>query len=343
LGLFVEYLRQSHSDYPSYIREPISIITMKHFILPLLLCTSISAYAQKTFPCAGSIILLMDSASAAATNLQPDAYSHELTSFDLAIRFDKMPETLKQEDYLKKAATSVRDWPDDEQAKLKDAFDQIDAFVKKTGVHLHLPDTVKMIKTTAAEEFGAEGYTRGNRIMLNTKAEPIGLHLVAHELWHVISRLNEPLRNEAYAVFHFRPCNNIAYKPALHNQVITNPDCPFLQHCVRIEKDGSKQDVAPILYSKDAYKQGAVMLQGASVGLLALTGDDHHKQPLMKDGQPVVYELEAVPDFTKQIGMNTAYVLHVEEIVAEHFASLAEGRQLKQMEYVAGLKTVLMK
>ncbi len=320
--------------------------TRKHIPTVAALCLAMHiapAWSKQiTFPCAGSTIVLMDSASAANINVQADAYTRELTPFDLAIRFDKTPDKLSQRDYLHKAAVDARNWPADEQAQLRLAFGRIDSFAKASGVRLHMPDTVKMIKTSGGEEFGAEGYTRGNRIMLNTAAQPIGLHLVAHELWHVISRGDEKVRNDAYAVFHFKPCNNIVYKPAMHNHVITNPDCPYLQHYVHIDKDGAGSDVAPVLYTKEDYHPGFVAMQSASIGLLALTGDDAHKQPLMKDGEPVIYEIETSPDFMKQIGMNTQYLLHIEEIAAEHFAALVGGMKLRQMEYVEGMKAALM-
>jgi hypothetical protein len=285
----------------------------------------------------------MDSASAAVINSQPDAYTRTLTPFDLSIRFDKALGSLKQEDYLRKAAAEVHNWPEDEQAKLKDAFEKIDAYVQRTGARLHMPDTVKLIKTSGGEEFGAEGYTRSNRIMLNSAAQPIDLHIVAHELWHVISRTNEGIRDDAYAVFHFKPCNNINYKEALKGQVITNPDCPTLQHSISVQKDGKSIEVVPVLYTKQAYSPGFSAMQNASIGLLALTGDDKHKQPQVEDGKAVVYEFNDVPDFFQKAGMNTQYILHIEEITAEHFAALLSDAKMRQMEYVEGLKAVLMK
>jgi hypothetical protein len=317
---------------------------MKYFLSSLCLLAVLHADGKPiSLRCAGSTIVLMDSTSAALDNSRPDAYTATLTPFDLAIRFDKAPGSLSQKDYLSRSAHEMRDWSADEQSKLKEAFGQIEAYVKKTGLHLHMPDTVKLIRTAGAEEFGAEGYTRGNRIMLNTGVQPIDLHLVAHELWHVISRMNENVRNDAYAVFHFKPCNNIDYKGALKGQVITNPDCPTLQHYVSVSKDGKTVDVAPVLYTKEAYSPGFSAMQHASIALLALTGDDSHKQPMMKEGQAVVYEFNDVPDFFQKAGMNTQYVLHIEEITAEHFAALLGDVKMRQMEYVDGLKAVLIK
>jgi hypothetical protein len=299
-----------------------------------LLTIQYAAGKSITFACAGSTIALLDSTEAAIVSARPDTYTREHTSFDLAVRLNKAPGEATEAEYLQAAAANVRSWSAEEQAALRREFAAIEAAATANGLNLHLPDTVKMIRTTAAEEFGAEGYTRENRIMLNTSVQPISTHLVAHELWHVISRGNAALRNRAYAAFHFKPCNNIVYKPAFDNQVVTNPDCPFLAHYVTLEKDGRQQDMALIFYMKG---------QGLALGLLALTGDDRHKEPLLKDGKAVVYELDDVPDLVKKVGKNTDYMLHVEEIAAEHFAALMTGKQFPEMDYVAAVKSALTK
>jgi len=293
-----------------------------------------------SFTCAGSTILLLDSTQAARENKQTDVYTDSHTDFDLEIRLNKA-DNVAEKEYLALAAKEAGNWTPAEEAQLRKAFATIDSVAHATGMHLHLPDTVEMVRTHGKEEFGAEGYTRANRIMLNTEAQPIDLHLVAHELWHVISRKNAVLRNSAYAVFHFKPCNNITYKPALHDRVITNPDCPFLMHYITIQADGKPLDGALILYSKTGYKAGNGLQDYAAIGFLALTGDDAHKQPLLKAGEPVIYELNTVPDLFQQIGMNTQYLLHIEEITAEHFSALMGGTTMRQMEYVNGLGKVL--
>ncbi len=311
-------------------------------LLPAL-CIGLPAAARTlaSFRCAGATIVLLDSTEAATLNSRSDAYTRSHTAFDRAIRLNKAAGTTES-DYLQAAARSVRSWPADEQAQLRRAFASIDSFARSSGIPLHFPDTVKMIKTSAAEEFGAEGYTRDNRIMLRTEAQPVSTHLLAHELWHVISRHDAKLRDRAYAAFQFKPCNNIDYKPALKNKVITNPDCPDLRHYVTIEQDGRAYDVALMLYSGKDYQPGYGMEQYARIGLLALTGDDAHKQPLLQDGAPVIFELTDAPDFMKKVGMNTPYLLHVEEITAEHFAALVTGKELPQMEFVESLKGALI-
>ncbi len=318
---------------------------MRSFLAFLLtLCCAANLSARTTyFPFGKTTIALLDSAEAAAVSKQPDAYTAEHTPFDLAVRLGG--EGFKERDYLAASAKNVRNWPQKEATAIRAAFAEIHKKAEADHLALHVPDTVKFIKTTAAEEFGAEGWTRGNRIMLHTEAQPISTHLVAHELWHVISRYNADLRNEAYAVFGFKPCNNVVYKPAMHNRIITNPDCPFIAHYITIkDKNGTKHDGALMFYSKADFKPGHNFMQDyADIGLLEITGDDGHKTPLLKDGEPVVLELETMPDLFAQVGKNTEYLLHIEEVAAEHFSALMTGKKLSQMQYVEGVRKVLTK
>ena len=316
--------------------------TLLSFCLTLL-CTSFVAARTAYFAFGSSTIALLDSADAAAQSRQPDAYTAEHTPFDLAVRLGH--EGATEAEYLAAAAANVRNWPDAEATALRKAFAALAKKATAEGLDLHVPDTVHLIKTTGAEEFGAEGWTRGARIMLNTDAQPVSTHLVAHELWHIISRYHADLRTKAYAVFGFKPSNKVVYKPAMRNRVITNPDCPFIAHYITVKTpDGGSHDGALMLYSKSDFKPGHNFLQEfAAIGLLELTGDDAHKTPLLKNGEPVVLELEELPDFFAQVGGNTQYLLHIEEIAAEHFAALMTGEKLPEMGYVERVKGALGK
>jgi hypothetical protein len=81
----------------------------------------------------------------------------------------------------------------------------------------------------------------------------------------------------------------------------------------------------------------------AALGLLALTGDSPDMKPLLKDGAPVIYELNEVPELFRQISINTEYVLHPEEICAEHFAQLVSNESVRQPEFLQAVKDVLNK
>lgn len=302
------------------------------FLLFLILAGSVRA-TDIYFSFAGKTVHMADSASAAALVLPPDNYTRELSPFDLAIRLNR--EGSQESDYLAAAAANVQDWREGEELQLRNIFRHLDSLLQSAGYYFPLPDTLHLISSGTKEEFGAEGYTRNNMILLNTSVLPLSRQLVAHELFHVMSRYHPKWRDAMYAVFHFKPCNNISYKPAFSGKVITNPDCPYLMHYITVPIDGKKQDLSLVLYSGIDYKSGGSINDYARLGLLALEGKAQKKKPvLQKNGQPLVYELDQVPDFFNQVGKNSAYILHIEELCAEHFAALCSGQQLPQPEYL---------
>jgi hypothetical protein len=317
---------------------------LQRIILFLLLLLNSAAYAgvSLTFPFAGSTVELLDSAGAAAVNSQSDAYTRALQPFDLLIRFGK--DKAAEKDYLAMAASQVRSWPAEEQAALKKAFAEIEAFLEDNNVKLSLPASIQMIKTAGKEEFEAEGYTRGNRIMLCTgPRQKVTTHLVAHELFHVYSRMNENKRDEVYAIFGFKKCNRINTAAAMQNRLITNPDCPFIEHYITVPVAGKPKDLVLQLYSQKDYRADYNLGDYMNVALLEVSGSDKSKQPVLQAGTGKLYQIDEVPQLMKQISSNTPYILHPEEISAEHFALWIIGQQVPESAYFDRLKAVLAK
>ncbi len=315
-------------------------MTLRIYRLTILCIGLLAAYgraeAYRQFSCAGSLIRLVDSSEAALLNQQADDYTRALTDFDLSARLNRAS-GLKMEDYLTKSAESVRSWNAEQENQLQQSFQKIDSASKALGIALHLPDTVILICTNAGEEFHADGWTRLNRIMLNPSAGAVSTAVVAHELWHVISRHNKELRDRAYGVFQFQPCNAVDYKSPFKYKVITNPDCPDVRNYVSLDMG----DVALMIRAARDFQPNLSLNEYAEPVLVALTGDDTNKRVLMKDGKPVFYSLDQVPDFFKKVGQNTPYLLHIEEITAEHFVALIIGRRVRQPEFVTALHKVL--
>lgn len=305
----------------------------------LLIASQKASGKSSYFSVFGVTIMVADSAAGAKAAGTADEHTAMLTPFDLAIRMDKEGATVK--DYLNTAARNARNWTTLQQGELRTAFAGMETYLKLQQIKLRLPDTVMLIRTTAGEEFGAEGWTRGNLIMINAAAG-VSAHLLAHELFHVLSRYDTTVRDAAYAVFGFQPSNNIVYKDVIPN-AITNPDAPYLAHYVRLNVEGQQRDAALLLYSKSGYQSGKGLQDYAALGLLVLEGNDTGKKPLLKNGKPVIYELDQVPDLFKKIGGNTQYILHPEEIAAEHFATLLTGKSYPQQEYLDGMVRALKK
>jgi hypothetical protein len=310
------------------------------FSIVALAANTVQAKVLMQFPFNGVTVELLDSAGAAAENSKSDEYTKAQTSFDRQIRLGMVTNT--EQDYLKRAASQARSWSEEDQQKIKKSFGEIDSFLKANNIKLNLPAKILMIKTAGKEEFEAEGYTRGNRIMLCTgPRQPIDAHLVAHELFHVYSRFNNKKRDDIYAIFGFERCKRINTAAAMKGRMITNPDCPFIDHFITLKTGDKTMDMVLQLYSKNDYKPEYTLGDYANIGLLQVEGSGMNKMPVMKDGAGVVYELGQVPDLFRRISGNTSYILHPEEISAEHFAMWVISQKVPQPEFFEKLKAAL--
>jgi len=278
-------------------------------------------------------IQVADSTDAARFITQKDDYTASFSTFDVQGRFrDKKKHT--EAEYLAMAGKEMLTWTTDEQEEIKKSFDKIASAIQGANMKLELPDTVLVIKSTCMEEFGASGYTRKNGIILN-KNEGVGVALMSHELFHVLSRHNAALRDKLYENIGFKPCNRINIYKAMNGLNITNPDCPVISHYVTVDS----QDMVLVLHSKKPYEGGNVFADDyVDVSLLVVAGDKNNKKPVMKDGKPLLYKIDEKLQLFTIVGTNTPYVLHPEEICAEHFSALVTGKEVNEPEYLDRMK-----
>lgn len=305
------------------------------FIISLITVSAQSVNAEG-FKFLNSTIEFADSASAATTLATNDYYTGLLTKFDVQSRLQDTHKTTEQ-DYLDNAEHQTLSWNNAERLRIKKAFDSIAQFITANNMVLELPPVIQMIKTTGKEEYNAEGYTRTNHIILKQdKDYPTGI--VAHELFHVFSRYDERTRNALYGVIGFKRCNPIDLS-CFHGLNITNPDCPTISHYITV--DG--EDMTLVLYGAKPYAGGNMFEEYMKIGLLELELKGNNRVAKLKDSQPVILELKDVPDIFDQIGRNTPYLLHPEEIMAENFAKLVTGKQVAEPIYLQRIKYVLTK
>ncbi len=300
----------------------------------VLLFYSVNTFgASHYFKFLNVTVQVADSADAARFITQKDDYTSSFSTFDMQGRF-RDNENHTEAEYLAMAGKQMRTWTPAEEEKIKNAFEEIATALHEGKMNIQLPDTVLFIKSTCIEEFGAGGYTRKNAIILN-KEEGVSTSLVAHELFHVLSRHNPALRDRLYENIGFKPCNLIDVSKAMNGLNITNPDCPVISHYVTV--DG--EDMVLVLHSKKPYDGGGVF-EGdyIDISLLVVAGDDKNKKPLVKDGKAVTYKLDEKLQLFSIIGSNTPYVLHPEEVCAEHFSALVTSQKVNEPEYLEKMK-----
>ena len=301
------------------------LLTLAISILACLSAALIGS-AATNISMGGNCLAHFATASEAAEILtRKDDFIQRLSAFDRAARM-KTDRTVSQDEFLAFAKASVASWTDAEKGKVETAIGQIRPALE--ALSLPLPKTIALLKTTGAEE-GQAFYTRDTAIVFPegqlTAANATPLEkTIAHELFHILSRENPAIREALYQAIGFIPCAEIQLPASLQARKITNPDAPRNDHSIRLRVDGQEVAAVPILFSAaekyDTHRGGEFFSYLQFQFLILENGSGSFSA-----GE--VVPPSRVSGFFEQVGRNTDYVIHPEEILAENFALLVLNQQ----------------
>jgi len=279
-----------------------------------------------------------------------DDFTRRMSPFDRQARL-KAAGAVSGAEHRAFAARSVLEWSDRDRRRIAEAMRGLDARFTELGVGF--PKRVLVVKTSGDEEGGA-AYTRGEAIMLPAKilgsATPVLRRLLCHELFHVLSRSAPELRRKLYASIGFEPCGDVTLPGDFERRRITNPDAPAFDHGIRVRVDGVERWMVPVLWSQTAdydAKAGQAFFETMEFRLMAvrLEGDPVRGVPeIDAGGAPIMTKPEDAGGFFEQVGRNTGYLIHPEEILADNFEILVAGeRRTPNPEIVRRLGELLRK
>ena len=300
-----------------------------------LLCLNLSGLAQIN-------LRFVDAAEAAQLLATEDATTNQWSKFDYEARLGR-PGGTKQEliDFISQQA---RNWSENDKQIMQAAADALNRTINEQHLNLPLPKEIKILKTTMAEEGGAGGYTRKDYIVIEEKVEKFSpataQYLLAHELFHILTRNNPDFRQRMYTLIGFSIADREFERPAdLRDVLITNPDVNRFDSYATFTIDGEKKPCAMVIYSSKPYEGGS-FFKYLTIGLVPLKDG----KPEQKDGKTQVYPISRASDFFEQVGRNTNYIINPEEILAENFAAvMLDKQQAKTPELYEKIRVELKK
>jgi hypothetical protein len=274
-----------------------------------------------------------------------DEFVRHLSPFDRSARM-KSDKAVSEEEYLACVGKNVADWTAEETRAVKTALQEIQS--RLGDLSPAFPPTIQMIKTTGAEE-GNAAYTRGTAIILpknelGKKPNELG-KLICHELFHVLSRHDPKLREELYSMIGFVRCDDLEFPTELAARKITNPDGPQNDHFIRLEIEGHKRAAIPVLFAKaETYDvgRGGEFFEYLDFQFLVVDVSSPRPKVVYENSAPKLVGPRAVSGFLEQVGKNTQYLIHPDEILADNFALLILGEQkVASPEVLQKMKTIL--
>ncbi|MBX2844830.1 MAG: hypothetical protein KTR13_01345 [Saprospiraceae bacterium] len=278
-----------------------------------------------------------------------DVYTQGLSKFDFASKTGK-PGAI-EEDYLAHAKGEVLEWKAKEIERYTEVLEELEeALDAAIGVKFNLPKTIYLVKTTADEEGGAAGYTRGAYIVVGqSRAKDSAKDVkdfMLHELFHIISRFNPELRQSLYNVIGFTVVNEIELPKKTADFIISNPDAPILDSYINIaDNRGKYRKAGMIIYSDEKYEKGS-FFDYLKIGFVELEEKDGTWVAKTDPDNPdkaMVFELRNfIKGLVEQAGRNTEYIIDPEEILAENFVlAVLDNKAVPNPEIVKEIQSIL--
>lgn len=312
---------------------------LSHWILSVLLCCiSFTASAQKKIS-----YRFATRAEAQMLITDIDNFTNRLNSFDINLRLGK--ENGRKSELLRLAMNETLNWSETEKKKITAAFKSLQAKIDKQKLKIKYPQEVILVKTSMKEEMNVAAYTRRNWIALGEKyineSTPENLeYLLAHEMFHLLTRSNKDFKKSVYSVIGFNVTDRELFFPIdIIEKRISNPDIEMYDSYAEFTINGQKQKCSMMIYSAIPFSAGKTLSDYLSVGLIPLNDS---LIPLQENGQTVIYSIDQAEDFYQKIGKNTEYIINPEEILADNFAYLVtQKKNLPNPEIIQKIAAIL--
>jgi len=255
-----------------------------------------------------------------------DDYIRALSPFDRSF-MSQTPGEVTPQAFAQHLASLPVDWTASEMQLVEDVVQAVG--LKLQPYDLDLPPTISLVKVQGGPELP---YTRGSFVVVPAPVLQLGASdletIVTHELFHILSRHDPGLRQQLYAIIGFTECPELAYPAELADLKLTNPDTPLVNQAIKVSVFGQPYDVVPITYSPVPYSSGMGTnpLAFVTFKLLAVQTGPGETLPLYWNGKPFTLDVAQVPSYLAQVGMNTQYLIHPDEILADNFVQLIQGK-----------------
>lgn len=261
-----------------------------------------------------------------------DEYVRASTPLERSAKL-KTAEPVDEERFARHMQDAAQEWTQEQRQRIAPVLEGLTRFLG--GVKWRIPERILLIQAGAALEEDSP-HTRANAIVMPAsylaRGPNVLAHVLVHETFHVLTRNNEPLREQLYAAIGFGRCESVVIPDEIARLAITNPDTVESRHTIAVRYRGEPVEALPyIRFPSERVDPRKGFLSQLEVAWLLVdrqgTGCRAREGPQARGVSPD--ELEGLYE---QIGRNTSYLFHPEEILAENFALLVYrslGRPLK--------------
>ena len=312
-------------------------------LLISLVCALSPVFAQKKTSLENVNFVLATKAQAKKLLASDDEFISAQSDFDRSARL-KVSKKVSKEEYLKFVSEQALDWTKDEKITFGETFKKIKELGKP--YNLEFPETVYFVKTTGREE-GMASYCRNKSVVVISQPMALEkenlLNLCIHELFHIYSKNNLDVREKLYNSIGYFKTGSLELPASLKKIKITNPDSVVNNYYFSGTVNGKTTNVMPLLLAGSPYdeKKGGEFFE-YMVFLFAEVELGDVCTIATENGNLKLIQFDQVTDYMEKVGMNTEYIIHAEEILADNFVILLNGTtDIPSPQVIASMKEIL--
>ncbi len=268
-------------------------------------------------------IIFADQTEARTILMRRDQFVQHMTNLDRQLRMGST-EPVSEDEFLRQLGKQAQAWSADEILRIRQALDPL---ANRFATFRSLwPRQIQLVKTTHQVENGAPHCRQSAIVLPQTILSQDAKRLqevLVHELFHVCSSHTPKLRKELYRLIGFFECPPIVLPNALQERKITNPDAPLVNCVTTIRHEGQELHLAPLLLSRHAAHElpaDTSIFRELTFRLIRVMPQNSSWRVAEQNGTSTLFEHRQLPEWWAQIGRNTNYVIHPEEILADNFA-----------------------
>ncbi|MFK7947416.1 MAG: hypothetical protein AB8G11_07500 [Saprospiraceae bacterium] len=273
-----------------------------------------------------TIFLDKEAAQKAITTDQAEGFFEKIQLLDIQVQMKN--NTINHEDaknaYRAYLRASVEEFTDEEEIKIRFALRRIQQMCDEISMDI-FPQELKLVKTNMNHYGASVFYSRENTIIIpkNVLRRDLNTDFIKsmlREIFHIYTRYNYWKRMELYKKIGFEPIQNLDIPISLKNKILTNPDGvePCVIHNLS-DRNNDNFSAVPIITVKHKNLQRSLSFySNIEFSLYKIEGN---KIYMNEDGTSTI-DIENIENFYEQIGTNTNYIIHPNEILADNFAML---------------------
>jgi hypothetical protein len=287
----------------------------------LALLVSLPAWAQRSDQPAAPAFVFADVAQGSDILGARDDYVRATAPLERKAKL-KTADPVDEERFLRHMREAPLEWSPQQRESLEPLVGLLDRFLAK--LRWKMPERILLVQSGPSLEDGFP-HTRSNAIIVPQayyrRGPAIMMYLLSHETFHILTRANPELKEALYSAIGFRRCDSVVIPPEIAALRLTNPDTVESRHTISVRYRGEPVEALPYVRfpSADIDPRQGFMKQ---VKVLWLLTDRKDGECRARSGPEASVEPEQLEGLFEQVGRNTDYLFHPEEILADNFSQI---------------------